>query len=432
MEMRIDDVTRGLIGRDHPVAMLRAEIGRAADSHGGLVLVTGEAGIGKTTLVTDAADAARRLGALVLGGSCWDSDNAPGYWPWVQVLRGVRRSVTPGEWSAAEEAGRGGLAALLGESPSSDVVDGFHLYDAVTSALVSISQSRPVVVVLDDLHWSALVDAAQERWDDAIEGFTAASHSADSLQALLWSIEARAHLGEALLARGRAGDVEAAIRILGDVEADARRIGMRQIVEDASQSRQRRRASEPALTSAPHGAFLRDGEVWSLGFAGRTVHLPDAKGLRDLHRLLSRPRTDLFAVELLDPEGGLLVVAARRMGGDPILDEEAKARYRRRLAQLDEEIDRAAELGEDRRAADFDRERAALLAELRSAAGLGGRDRRLGDEAERARKTVTARIRDVLRKLDRVHPELAAHLRATVSTGATCRYQPEQEISWRC
>jgi hypothetical protein len=64
-----------------PRGIPRAEIGRAAASHGGLVLITGEAGIGKTTLVTDAAEHARGLGALVLSGTCWDSDSAPGYWP---------------------------------------------------------------------------------------------------------------------------------------------------------------------------------------------------------------------------------------------------------------------------------------------------------------------------------------------------------------
>src|SRR5687768_13343791 len=79
-----------LIGRDHPVAVLRAEITRTVDSHGGLAFVTGEAGIGKTTLVTSAVEEARRRGALVLNGACWDSASAPGYWPWVQVLRGLK------------------------------------------------------------------------------------------------------------------------------------------------------------------------------------------------------------------------------------------------------------------------------------------------------------------------------------------------------
>ncbi|MBE3009033.1 AAA family ATPase [Microbispora sp. NEAU-D428] len=274
----------------------------------------------------------------------------------------------------------------------------------------------------------ALVDAAQERWDEAIDGFTAAWHSADLLHARPWSVEARAHLGEALLRRGRPGDADEAGKLLDDVEGEAGRLGMGHIVEHVRRVRLRERAPVHGRSGAE---FRRDGAVWTLGFGGHTVHLPDAKGLRDLHCLLSHPGADLPAVRLLDPEGGELVVAARRMGGDAVLDEEAKTRYRRRLALLDEEIDRAAERGDDGRAAEFDRERAALLAELRSASGLGGRDRRLGDEAERARKAVTARIRDVLRKLDRLHPAMAAHLRAAVSTGATCRYQPEHEVTWR-
>jgi hypothetical protein len=159
--------------------------------------------------------------------------------------------------------------------------------------------------------------------------------------------------------------------------------------------------------------------------------MPDAKGLHDLHQLLGHPGTDIPAVLLLSPEGGAVAVAVGRMGGDEILDEEAKAQYKRRLGELDDEIDRAAARGDDARAAELDRERQALIDELRAAAGLGGRSRRFGDEAERARKTVTARIRDTLRRLDQVHPELAAHLREAVSTGATCAYHPPTPTQWR-
>jgi hypothetical protein len=78
----------------------------------------------------------------------------------------------------------------------------------------------------------------------------------------------------------------------------------------------------------------------------------------------------------------------------------------------------------------LDRERQALIDELRRATGLGGRSRRLGGASERARKAVSERIRDTLRRLDRRHPTLARHLRASVSTGTTCRYQPSTNTSW--
>ncbi|MFD1151292.1 ATPase, partial [Saccharothrix hoggarensis] len=177
----------------------------------------------------------------------------------------------------------------------------------------------------------------------------------------------------------------------------------------------------PVAGERQAGEFRRDGDVWSLSYRGVTVRMPDSKGLRDLHVLLSSPGEAVAAVSLLAPEA----VASARLGGDPVLDDEAKARYRRRLARLDEEIDHAPD---DDRAAALDRERAALLDELRAAAGLAGRTRRLGDEAERARKAVTARIRDTLRKLDDRHPGLAAHLRETVSTGATCVYSGHERF----
>ncbi|MFI0483491.1 ATP-binding protein [Actinomadura sp. 9N215] len=276
------------------------------------------------------------------------------------------------------------------------------------------------------IHWSALADLAEERWDDAIAGFTEASRSADLLKSRPWSAEARSRLAEALLGRGGPGDAEAAAELLDEAARVAAEIGMRHVRQRVQELR-----AEPAVPAEPGNVFRFDGQVWTLTYAGRTVHVPDGKGLHDLHTLLERPGADVPAVRLLSPEGGEVVIAARRMGGDAVLDEEAKARYKRRLEVLDEEIDQAASLGDDRRAAEYDRERAALLDELRAAAGLAGRTRRLGDEAERARKTVTARIKDTLRKLDQRHPELAAHLRDAVSTGSSCSYRPEREIAWR-
>ncbi|MFI9597170.1 AAA family ATPase [Nonomuraea sp. NPDC052265] len=284
--------------------------------------------------------------------------------------------------------------------------------------------------------WIAMLDLAEERWEEAAEGFTRAYRSADRMRARPWSVLARARLAEALLG---GGDVGRAGPLLEEVRREATELGMNHVLDALPP--QRSAAAEATPPEAPErdegpgpepatGDFRKDGEVWTLRFAGRLAHMPDAKGLRDLHNLLGHPGADIPAVHLLAPEGGDLVLAARGLGGDAVLDEEAKADYRRRLSVLDDEIDRAAERGDDDRAAEHDRERAALLEELRTAAGLGGRSRRLGDEAERARKTVTARIRDTLRKLTHTHPELATHLRATISTGATCRYQPLHTITW--
>ncbi|WP_086829097.1 AAA family ATPase [Allokutzneria sp. NRRL B-24872] len=199
------------------------------------------------------------------------------------------------------------------------------------------------------------------------------------------------------------------------VIAQAEALGARPWVEEA-RTRLRR---DKALKD---NAFRLVDEVWTLTFAGRSVQVPDSKGLRDLHALLSNPGADISASWLLNPD------APRALGADDVLDAEAKARYRRRLDELESRID---EEPDARKAARLDAERQALIDELRAAAGLGGRTRRLGDTAERARKAVGNRVRDALRRLDDRHPALAAHLREAVATGSTCRYDPAPGVTWK-
>lgn len=76
-------------------------------------------------------------------------------------------------------------------------------------------------------------------------------------------------------------------------------------------------------------------------------------------------------------------------------------------------------------------EREFLIAELAHAAGIGGRTRRMGDDIERARTAVTARIRDAIRRMDRASPVLGEHFRRSVRTGTFCSYDPVVEVRWR-
>jgi hypothetical protein len=84
------------------------------------------------------------------------------------------------------------------------------------------------------------------------------------------------------------------------------------------------------------------------------------------------------------------------------------------------------------RAQQLDAQRAALIAELSRATGLGGRPRTLGaSTTERARKAVTGRLREAIRRIEAVLPELGAHLNRSVITGTTCRYEPVKPLAWR-
>ncbi|QTA33151.1 AAA family ATPase [Streptomyces sp. CA-256286] len=293
--------------------------------------------------------------------------------------------------------------------------------------------------------WLGMLAAARDDRDTAVATLTEAAASADRLRARPWAVRARLHLARSLLARAEPGDTGRARGLLAEVEREAAELGLHHLASAATALRTPPSASDPgpavgspAPTSVPVTApapaaveFRRDGAVWQLRWDGRTVHVPDTKGLRDLHTLLGLPGADVPAVQLLAPEGGSVVIAAGQLGGDPVLDEEAKRRYKDHLDRLDAEIDRAAARGDTQQVEAYDRERQALLDQLRTAAGLGGRSRRLDDRTERARKTVTARIRDTLRKLDSLHPELAAHLRESVTTGTTCAYRPGHAPDWQ-
>ncbi len=179
-----------------------------------------------------------------------------------------------------------------------------------------------------------------------------------------------------------------------------------------------------------HAAFVRAGTLWQVTYVGRDATLVDSKGLRDLAVLLATPRREVAAVDLVEAGGG---PARSALGGDtgPVLDAPARAAYKRRLVELEDEIETAALDHDEGRLERLQSERDFLIVELGSALGLGGRVRVGGDPAERARKAVTMRIRNTLKAMDAVHPELARHLRISVTTGRVCCYRPERDVAWQ-
>jgi hypothetical protein len=180
-------------------------------------------------------------------------------------------------------------------------------------------------------------------------------------------------------------------------------------------------------TQAANEFRLTDGH-WLITYAGQHVQLPDAKGLHDLWVVLGAHGSPVHVLTLIDPDTAPQLISS---GADPVLDQRAKIEYRRRLDDLTREIDDADDLGRSEHADHLRTERDALIRELAAAAGFGGRTRRLGDHTERARKTVSARVRDTLTKVEHAHPLLGAHLREAVRMGTTCTYVPATPTPWR-
>ena len=108
----------------------------------------------------------------------------------------------------------------------------------------------------------------------------------------------------------------------------------------------------------------------------------------------------------------------------------ARAAYKARLVELEGELNEADADGDMERSRRAQAERDALIEQLSGAYGLSGRPRRSGDPAERARTAVTARIRDAIRRIGDLHPQLGRHLSRSVQTGTFCRYDPDPPVTW--
>jgi hypothetical protein len=319
-----------------------------------------------------------------------------------------------------------------------------------------------------ELQRAPLLDA-QVEIEIAAGDLDRARSAADELQAVADSFQSKALVAGATLARGRVrlaeGDAAEAARLCADAarawnevgapyEAAVARMELAKALRAGGSEEQAAleleaaravlerievaEAAEPPADAEAAGAagedlsvFRREGDYWSVVFAGRTVRIRDLKGMRYLARLLADPGRELHVLDLVAAERGQSPVAADDAG--ELLDARAKEAYRRRLAEIDEDIDEARALGDAERAAQADAERDFLVRELSHAVGLGGRDRRASSASERARAGVTRAVRQAMARIEEHHPELAEHLERAIRTGTYCAYLPDPRapIAWR-
>jgi len=280
----------------------------------------------------------------------------------------------------------------------------------------------------------------------------------DRIGARPWTARTQRDLASVLLARDRPGDREQAVGLLASALGTARRLGMTVFAERAGHDLAS--AGEEALAGGPGRAGLlaakapgaetswsvcrREGEYWSIAFAGETFRLKDVKGLHYLAHLLRHPGREFHVLDLAAAgqggQAGSLPISpaqddlhhARFPSTGPILDEQAKRAYRARFRELEEELAEATSWADPVRAAKARQEMQFLAGQLAAAVGLGGRDRRAGSPAERARVNITRAIKAALARIRAHSPALADHLDATIHTGTFCSYAPDPRapITW--
>jgi tetratricopeptide (TPR) repeat protein len=151
------------VGRERELAELIGGLDDGVAGRGQLFLLGGEPGIGKSRLAEELTAQARRRGARVLVGRCWEAGGAPAYWPWVQALRPYVRDADPETLRTQLGREGGDLATMLPEvrdlvpglpAPPAPGSEGarFRLLESVASFIRNVASSAPLVLFLDDLH----------------------------------------------------------------------------------------------------------------------------------------------------------------------------------------------------------------------------------------------------------------------------------------
>lgn len=180
-------------------------------------------------------------------------------------------------------------------------------------------------------------------------------------------------------------------------------------------------AQTPGLNRV--GTWKLGGEHWEVGIDGRTAMVRDSKGVRDIAELIRHPGRGVSVVDLAD------IIVEHDVG--PVFDDTARRAIEERIRDLQQTVYEAEHDNDLGRLGCAQEELDHMIDELSRAHGLAGHARPQHDAVERARSTVTARIRAAIRRLYDIDRPLASHLDNSITTGRMCEYRPEQPVDWQ-
>jgi predicted ATPase len=154
------------VGRQQELQELGIALREVLTGQGRLVMLVGEAGIGKTRTAREFAAASEQHGVQSLWGRCYENPGAPPFWPWVEIIRAYVQERDADQLLAAMGAGAMDIAGIVPElrdrlpglaAPpplESPEQARFRLFDSVTAFLSAASRVQPLVLLLDNLHWA--------------------------------------------------------------------------------------------------------------------------------------------------------------------------------------------------------------------------------------------------------------------------------------
>jgi tetratricopeptide (TPR) repeat protein len=314
-----------------------------------------------------------------------------------------------------------------------------------------------------------LLAATLQRWEPAVQHFEAALSMHQRMGARPFVARTQYAYAAMLVARNAPGDAAQAQALLTLACSTAQELQMQGLMPsllemqsrvppvstsgtapdavDTSVSASRdtgKTKPAPGLASYPDAnIFHREGDYWTLAYQGSACHLKDTRGLRAIAVLLQAPGQEQHVLDILTSMGEGRRPARRQGTGTDTcsvlqgslgatLDATAKTAYKRRLLDLRSTLAEAQRCHDLARTAQAQAEIDWLSRELAAAMGLGGRDRQVGAEAERARSTVTKAIKAAVHKICQHHPALGHHLATHLKTGLFCQYRPapDRPMCW--
>jgi hypothetical protein len=262
------------------------------------------------------------------------------------------------------------------------------------------------------------------------EHFAAALEVARRMGARAWVARIALEWVEVLQRLGTS--LPGASDLLDESQSLAVELGMRSLDERIARCRESlARAPSEVPVAAPSADGLpalhyfrltRDGDVWVCECSAQTFRLRDSRGLQMLARLVATPGKEVHVLDLMGASQGDEPLDAGDAG--EMLDERSRREYRRRIAELREELEEAETIHDLSGAEAAREELEHLTAELSRAFGLDGRARRAGSNVERARVNVQRRLKHALERISRECPPAGKHLDWAVRTGCFCSYQP--------
>jgi class 3 adenylate cyclase/tetratricopeptide (TPR) repeat protein len=157
--------TTPFVGRDDVMASLSKKLDEARAGKGALAMLVGEPGIGKTRTAEEFAEHARGAGAMVLWGRCYDGEWAAPFSPFMEAIKEYASAAPPDELARQLGADAGVLARIvpmlrerlpdIAEPPAIPAEgERYRLLESAGDFFARLAASRPLVLMLDDLHWA--------------------------------------------------------------------------------------------------------------------------------------------------------------------------------------------------------------------------------------------------------------------------------------